>query len=173
VRDTSTTPTTPTGFTLLYGPDATSGSGRQWIYYKFSTGSETGSLTVTIGGSTAKLARMYSFRNVALSSFTEGGSFGTSDGTTISARSVTTTGPSRLVVSFVFVTNNNAIGPFTGETGGDWIEPIAEFTSTAGNGGCIQLQTATMASAGTISGGSLTISSSERLGVRAFALIPG
>ena len=49
--------------------------GRQWIYYKFSDGSESGTLTVTIGGGEVKLARMYAFRNVALSAFNEGGGF--------------------------------------------------------------------------------------------------
>jgi len=171
VRDTTTTPTTPTGFTALYSADST-GTGRQWIYYKFATGSQSGSLTVSIGGSVAKIARMYAFRNVALSSFTEGGSFGSGTSTAINARPVTTTNNARLSVSFVFVNYNNAVNSFTGGTGGDWIEAVNEFTTTQGNRGCIQLQTATMATAGTITGGSYTMSASYPWGVRAFALVP-
>jgi hypothetical protein len=171
VRDLTNTPTTPTGFTLLYGPDST-GTGRQWIYYKISDGTEAGTITVTISGSNCRMARMYAFRNAAISSFNEGGGFGSGTGDTISAQSVTTTDAKRLAVSFVFVNDDNAVDGFTGETGGDWIEAVPEFTTTAGSDGCVQLQTATMASAGTISGGSCTMSAADPWGVRAFALIP-
>ncbi|MCJ7655360.1 MAG: hypothetical protein MUO97_08715, partial [Dehalococcoidia bacterium] len=170
VRDTSTTPTTPSGWTLLYGPDST-GTGRQWIYYRFSSGGETGTITVTIGGTTCKIARMYAFRNVALSSFTEGGGFGSGSGATISAQTVATTDIRRLAVSFVFVNDNNAVDSFAGETGGDWVE-AAEFNTTQGSDGAVQLQTAIMAGGGTISGGSYTMSAADPWGVRAFALIP-
>ena len=112
---------------------------------------------------------MYAFRNVAASSFTEGGGFGTNSGTTISAQSVTTTGVNRLAVSFVFDTANNALNVFSG---GTWAEPVGEYTVATGSGGGVQLQTATMSSAGTISGGSYTIATSASWGVRAFALIP-
>jgi PKD repeat protein len=170
VRDTSNTPTTPAGFTLLYGPDST-GTGRQWIYYRFSNGTETGTITVTIGGGACKIGRMYAFRNVALSSFTEGGGFGSGTGRRIYAQDVTTTDVGRLAVSFVFVNDNNSVGNFTGETGGNWTEE-AEFRTNSGSDGTIQLQTATMASAGTISGGSYRMSARDPWGVRAFALIP-
>lgn len=171
VRDTTNTPTTPAGFTLLYGPDST-GTGRQWIYYKFATGSESGSLTVTIGGSTAKLARMYAFRNVALSTFAENKVFGFATSATISGQTVSTTSDGGLAVSLVFVNEANAVDPFTGETGGNWIEPVSEFTTTVGSHGCIQLQTADMNIAGTISGGNYVMGSSKPWGVTAFALKP-
>ena len=171
VRDNASIPTTPSGFTLLYGPDST-GTGRQWIYYKVSDGTESGTITVTIGGTACKIARMYAFRNVALSSFTEGGSFGSGTDSTIDAQSVTTTGVNRLAVSFVFVNDQNSVGSFTGETSGDWTEAVSEFITDQGSNGCVQLQTATMPSAGTISGGSYTMGASDPWGVRAFALIP-
>jgi hypothetical protein len=174
VRDTYYTPTTPNGFTLLYGPDST-GTGRQWIYYKFATGSESGPLTVTIGGYSCKMARMYSFRNVALSNFTESGGFGSGSWSTINAESVTTDGTNRLAVSFVFVNDNNDVGSFSGETGGDWTEAVDEYQYSGpyyNDDGCIQLQTATMASAGTISGGSCYMGGNDPWGVRAFALKP-
>ncbi len=171
VRDTVTTPTIPSGFTLLYGPDST-GIGRQWIYYRISDGTQTGTITVTIGNSTVKIARMYAFRNVALSNFAEGGGFGFGTVSTISAQSVTTGGPKRLALSFVFENYNNAVDSFTGETGGDWTEAVAEFSTTAGSRGCVQLQTAAISPNGTISGGNYTMSSAQRWGVRAFALVP-
>ncbi len=173
VSNSYSTPTPPDDFTLLYGPDST-GTGRQWIYYKFSDGTESGFITITIGGYSANMARMYAFRNVALSSFTEGGDFGSGAGSTIYARSVTTTGDKRLAVSFVFVNDDNSVDDFTGETGGDWQE-AAEYLYSGpyyNDDGCIQLQTATMASAGTISGGSYNMGASDRWGVRAFALKP-
>jgi hypothetical protein len=171
VRDTANAPTPPAGFTSLYGPDST-GTGRQWIYYRFANGSESGTITVSIGGSSCKIARMYSFRNVALSSFTEGGGFGNGSSSTINAQSVVTTGSNRLAVSFVFVNDDNSVDSFTGETGGDWTEAVTEYRTTAGSDGCVQLQTATMASAGTISGGSYSMGASDPWGVRDFALIP-
>jgi hypothetical protein len=171
VRDVSTTPTTPTGFTLLYGPDST-GYGRQWIYYKFSNGTETGTITVTIGGGSCKIARVYAFRNVARSSFTEGERFGSGTGKYIYAQSVTTTNVNRLAVSFVFVNDDNPVGSFNLENGGNWTEAVSEFRTNAGSDGCVQLQTATMATAGTISGGSYSMGASDPWGVRAFALIP-
>jgi len=173
VGNSYSTPTPPDDFTLLYGPDST-GTGRQWIYYKFSDGTEPDFIAITIGGYSANMARMYAFRNVALSSFTEGGDFGSGVGSTIYARSVTTTGDKRLAVSFVFMNDDNSVDEFAGETGGDWQE-AAEYLYSGpyyNDDGCIQLQTATMASAGTISGGSYNMGASDRWGVRAFALKP-
>ncbi|GEM_PF-3364000 len=170
VRDTTTTPTIPTGFSSLYGPDST-GTGRQWIYYRFSNGGESGTIPVTIGGGACKIARMYSFRNVALSSFTEGGGFGSGTDRWIYAQPVATTDAGRLAVSFVFVNDDNSVGSFTGESGGDWVE-AAEYNSSAGSDGAVQLQTATMAGGGTISGGSYRMGGRDPWGVRAFALIP-
>jgi hypothetical protein len=177
VMDVSNTPTTPSGFTILYGPDQSGTNdddrGRQWIYYKFASGSETGTLTITIGGSELKLARMYAFRNVAPTSFNEGGSFLSDNDDVIDAPSVATTGDRRLAVAFVFLTNDYSVGSFTGETGGDWGEAISEFMTDTSDDGCIQLQIATMATMGTISGGNYdTGSNNVYWGVRAFALKP-
>ena len=147
----------------------------QWTYYKFSSGSESGTGTVTITGTNFdRAARMYAFRNVATSSFTEGASFGIGDDDVILARSVTTLGDKRLGVSFVSVENDISVGNFIGEGGGyDWTEAVNEFTFNGDDDICMQLQTATMTSAGTISGGSYdTGSTNYRWGVRAFALKP-
>jgi hypothetical protein len=173
VRDTTNTPATPSGFTLLYGGTDSSTIGRQWIYYRFALSSDSSSASLTIAGTACKIARMYDFRNVAPSSFTESPSFGFSAGsTTISAQPITTVGANRLAVSFVFETDNNALTAFSGETGGTWAEALTEFTTTAGSHGGVQLQTATMTSPGTITGGSFNMAGSDSWGVRAFALIP-
>jgi flagellin-like protein len=171
VQDTSTTPTTPDGFTALYSADST-GTGRQWIYYKFATGSESGKLTVSISGSVTKMARMYAFSNVSLSNICEDASLGFGTGSEIDAQSVSTVGDSRLAVSFVFVCDNNNVGSFVGGTGGEWVEAVSEFKTSSGSDGCMQLQIATMPIAGQLTGGSYTMSDSDPWCVRAFALIP-
>lgn len=178
VRSTSyAAPTTPSGWTLLSGtPDSSSSTVRQYIYYKFATGSETGSQSISFAATGqytgyTLMARMYAFRNVALTSFTEGGGVGSGNSATITGQAVTTTGDNRLALAFVFVADNNNVGSFSG---GNWAE-AAEYQYNgpySGDDGCIQLQTATMVSAGTISGGSYTMDDSDPWGVRAFALIP-
>ena len=75
--------------------------------------------------------------------------------TTVSDSDVTTNGPFRLALNFVHLRTNQALGSFTGETGGDWAEAIAEYRATALT---LQLQTANMASAGVIDGGTMTVS---------------
>jgi len=174
VRDTTTSLTTPSGFTVLYGPE-TSGTARQWILYKFATTNPTGSQALSFTGSNTvlKIARMYAFRNVATSSFTESPIFGSNAASnSVLAQSVTSSGSGRLAVSFAFESVDKALPAFTGESGGDWKEPIGEFHCPDGGKGTIQLQDAAMASTGTISGGSAAIGATTAWGVRAFALKP-
>jgi len=121
VRDLVNTPDTPAGWTILYGGDS-NGIGKQWLYYKFATGSETGTITVTIGGSSCKMARIYMFNDVKASDFYEACVFVSGTGTTISAPDVATTGDKELAVAFVFVTDDVSLSSFTGEPSGDWIE---------------------------------------------------
>ena len=86
-----------------------------------------GTLTISVGGDNSAAARMYAFRNVALSSFTEGGGFDSGSGSTIYDRAVTTAGGLRLAVSFIFVSDDNALDAFNGENGGNWVETVNEF----------------------------------------------
>jgi surface antigen len=182
--DPTTTITPPAGFNILFGPDPTgTGAARvtQWIYYKFAVGTESGTATVTISqpsGIYGRGAMMYAFRNVALTSFTEDADINTAYSSTISPPSVTTLGVKRLAVSFEALAGDPegslGLNSFTGESGGDWTLAAAYnvYHGTAWehhfeNG----LQTATMASAGTISGGSDNIASYPWV-VRSFALIP-
>ena len=155
--DSSFTITPPSGFALLYGPD-TSGSGdsevRQWIYYKFSDGTESGTATVTfVNCYGTRTAMMYAFRNVALTSFTEGAAVLTDYDDVIDAPTITTTGNGRLAVAFISIQNDISLGSFSGESGGDWTE-ATEYPFNGDYDICMQLQTATMATGGTISGGS-------------------
>jgi PKD repeat protein len=180
----TTTVTPPSGFSLLYGPDATGGTTArvtQWIYYKFATGTESGTATVTVSqtsGIYGRGAMMYAFRNVALASFTESEGISTASSGTISPPSVTTLGVKRLAVAFEALagdpTGTLGLDSFTGESGGDWTmaATVNVYHGSSGdhhfeNG----LQTATIANAGTISGGSDSIAAYYWV-VRSFALKP-
>jgi hypothetical protein len=173
ILDTSNTPSVGSGFSILYGPDSNT-DGRQWIYYKFCTGSESDRVTVTCSGSAGKFGRMYSFRNVATSSFTEGGGHEyNSNSRYVNDVGVTTSGALELTVNFVYIgEDDNYFSSFNGESGGNWVEAVSEFSNSAGNDGTLQLQIATMSSSGTVNGGSYDMSNSDPWGNRGFALKP-
>jgi hypothetical protein len=128
-------------------------------------------------------ARIYEFSGVVLgtTNLTIGENVGGSGGglyrgvagtsTTPGDADVVTGGVSRLALNFLIIQGAQAVGDWTSETGGDWTEAIAEYTHSTGNGATMQLQTASMPTAGTISGGVMTITSAP-WGVMGFALIP-
>lgn len=139
----------------------------------------TGTVTVEVlRASGTWLARLYEFTNVApgttlaavIENSTAGsysnGSPGTS--TTLADTAVTTLGVDRLAVNVVAVNDDNALGSFTGESGGDWTL-AADYGTATGTDGEIGLQTAAMAAAGTIDGGTFTLGASLSWGVVGFA----
>jgi FlaG/FlaF family flagellin (archaellin) len=175
VRDTSSTPTTPSGFTLLYGPDST-GNGRQWIYYKISTGAETGALTITVSGSYDNvISIMYAFRYVAPFPFAEDPSTTSGSTSTINAPTVDAS-PRGFALAFIYAMDNQEIGDFEGETGGDWtvIGDVEGDASNSNSDTIMTLQGAEMLAGGTITGGNVGRTGVVDNGwvVRAFALIP-
>lgn len=180
IRDTSSTPTTPTGFTLLYGPDTTgTGSGdrgRQWIYYKFSDGTEAGALPISVSGSYDNvISIMYAFRYVAPFPFAEDPSTTSGDTSTITAPTVDTS-PRGLALAFIYAMDNQEILEFEGETGGDWtvLGDVEGDASNSNEDAIMTLQGAEMLAGGTISGGDVGRTGIVDNGwvVRAFALIP-
>ena len=90
--------------------------------------------------------------------------------TTVADAGVTTTGADRLALNFVGVNDDNVVGAMTGMTGGTWVDR-GQFASATGTDGAMSVQTAAMASAGTIDGGSYTMLASDEWGVVGFALI--
>lgn len=167
----ATLDTVPAGWTLSFGPDTQSAGQKQWIYTKVSDGTETGSETWSTSATTVCFAgRMYAFRDVDASISEGGGQTGNTAGP-VTHVDVVTTGPYRLAVCLVAVANDAALGDLAGETGGDWTEAVAEFTTTVSTDAALGLQTAAMASAGTITGGSVAISSGAWM-TRTFALLP-
>ena len=119
---------------------------------------------------------------VAISSFTEGESFGTMADDTVYAEDVTTLGERRLALAFVYAVDDAEILDFTGETGGDWTVGAGCYTQGESTGShedsFITLESATMLDAGTISGGSFarngvhTDPGNNGWCIIAFALIP-
>lgn len=129
-------------------------------------GTVSGNLTVGASGEDI-VGRIYEFQDVTITATTlatviENGVlqwddlFGTS--ATVADLGVTTNAADRLALNFVHLRSAQAIANFTGETGGDWTEVVAEYVGTTLT---LQLQTATMASKGVIDGGTATITSSD------------
>jgi len=97
--------------------------------------------------------------------------YGQDTTTSIIAPNIVTGGEDRLAVNFMAVNGNQALAEYSGETGGDYVKPIAEFSSGLGTAGSIGFQMALMLTAGTLSGGSITITSHEWANI-GFALLP-
>ena len=91
--------------------------------------------------------------------------------TIIQDAGVQSLGNDRLACNFIAVNTNLALATFSGQTGGTWAEPVAEYSDVTGTAGTIGLQTADMAAPGTIDGGTITIASNP-WGTVGFALIP-
>ena len=167
----SNVPVTPAGWTLLHFDEH--GNARQRLYYKVAAAADTGTLAVAAGASNVNGARMYAFSGVApVSSFSEGAATSFDDDGTLPGPTVVTTGSGRLGIGFVVLDSNPSMAPFVGETGGDWNEPVPEFGSAIGSNLSLQLQTAPLPSAGTISGGEASFGGGSDASIcRAFALI--
>lgn len=94
-------------------------------------------------------------------------------GTLITDTGVITLAADRLACNFIAVNDDTAISDFAGESGGDWVLADPAFVSPTGTDGAIALQIASIAVAGTIDGGSVTITPSAGWGVTGFAILPG
>src|SRR5262249_43331275 len=123
---------------------------QRFIYAGRPAANGTCSVDMTVGASGNDLfMRLYEF---------SGASVGTTAGTvlepavgaavaeantntTVLDASVTTTARNRLALQLVGLASNQALGNFTGETGGDWTEAVAEFSSASGATATLQLQT--------------------------------
>jgi hypothetical protein len=152
------------------------GGNQHWILARIASGEETGTVNATATAGVLRLNRMYRFsgaRGATTADF-EGTASTSGSATNHNMPSVTTTGPDRLVVAFHGIDDDNRTPASpTGETGGDWTEGVAEYQSANNSGGTIAFHTATMASAGTISGGSsATTGGAEAYGIIAFAILP-
>jgi hypothetical protein len=90
--------------------------------------------------------------------------------TVINDAAVVTNDVDRLAINLVGVNDDNALVAFAGMTGGTWVSR-ATYVEGGGTDAALQLQTAAMATAGTVDGGSQTMALSDSWAVCGFALI--
>jgi hypothetical protein len=157
--DSSGTLTPPAGWTQR-GTTKVQGSDSSAVYSRELDGSETagGTITVTSAGSAGRRAAWINTVNVSGGT---GWNFENIDeessaaSTTISDNNVTTGGNARLAMNFIGYATRQTGGQenFAGETGGSW---VASAFYESGSNPTLSLQTAELASTGTISGGSDT-----------------
>lgn len=168
------------GFTLLSGPHS-SDEGRIWIYSKYAT-VDGGSGTVDVtraSGTTGLFARIYAFRNVhqtigsAIEDLTWDNQGSSSN--IVNDVGVTTSATKGLAVNLVNIGEDGVTcTDFVGETGGDWTESVAQFSSYEDDDATLQIQCATMSSAGTVDGGSYSIGAlPDPISVLGFGLVAG
>jgi hypothetical protein len=139
----------------MYGGTNTSRLGLAW---KLGNGSETSvSITATGGATQDRIqARVYrftaanGFASPPVANITAGVTGNSANG---SMPTVTPSGTNRLAVALIAHADSSTIAAATGETGGDWTEPIAE---DAGTNGTIGIQVSNQSGGGSISGGTAT-----------------
>lgn len=160
-EDTITTPLTPSGWTLLSGPQLIQFTiARHWVYGRIADGTEDGA-AVAFGSqavTTQRAARIYSFAGRvagAIANLVGNNGFpATSHALDPYAPDVTTTHAGSLAVCLAAQNKNNATGSFTGETGGNWTQAVAAYTAALTPGLTLQIQTCTPTSdPGTVTGG--------------------
>lgn len=153
IRNLSETATTPAGWSLVSGPVDTVGSVRGYLFKKVANGSESGTLTVTVSGSVERAARIY---RVTGANSTESVATLADVGSVILDVGVTTTGADRLALNFIMSNGTTSgVGAFAGQTGGTWTKPIVSYEFSGTNNIQLDVDSADMASAGTIDGGSI------------------
>lgn len=158
---TADTPSTPSGWTLLHGPEVIQSTvARHWVFGKIAAGTEDGA-AVAFGSpavTTQRGARVYSFSGRVSGTISQlvAGFAATSHATDPQMPAVTTTAAGALAVACVCQHDNNALAAATGESGGDWAEAVAEYVAALTPGLVLQLQTCTpTANPGTVSGGAV------------------
>jgi len=176
---TTTTPSTPTGWTLLGGPYTVEAAYRHWVFGKIADGTEDGT-AISFGTpavTTMRTGRIYSFSGYVSGTISElvpPASFAhLSNATDPQMPTVTTTVTGALAVACVYQADDNAQASATGETGGDWTEAVAEYTQLATTpDSALGLQTCTpTGDPGTVTGGSIS-TANDPCGVIGFEIRP-
>jgi hypothetical protein len=176
---------TPSGWTALGATASASGAERSTLFWKRAAGTESGTSEIisgsfNVGGtpthnaSNVVAGRIYRFTGVLGTGTPYEGHASTANAasTTIPATNITTSTNNALACQFVFIGEDEAMVSFTGEAGADYTEATAEYTTTTGGDIAIQLQIADVAVAGAITGGSMTIGTSQVSIVHGLALKP-
>lgn len=160
--------TTPAGWTLVTGLNIAA-TARDFVYFKIADGSESGSLDVTFGGTSAEaFGRMYRFSHgsgvEAASSASQ-----TAD-TTIESEAVTSTVPLAMVVQCLTHLANATIAVILGSNA-SYSEAAAEF-GDANMPATISCQVATLATPTAVTSGSATAGSSAGHNAHGFVIKP-
>lgn len=152
VSSDTVTASTPSGWTLLSGPQAVQTGLRYYIFAKISSGSESASQTVTFSSSVSSRGTIFRLRGFTLTLIDS--DLVTGSDTTIEAPALTAAaGAPVLALALVTTPGVKTFSSWTGETGGDWVDPILVAAR-------VQLQTALLPSGGALSGGAQTVSGS-------------
>lgn len=174
---TATAPSTPGTWTLLSGPHVIETTiARHWVFGKIADGTEDGA-AVAFGApavTTQRAARIYSFAGRTGGTITElvNGFAPTSHATDPQMPTVTTTLNGSLAVALIAQNDNNTMASPTGETGGDWVEAVAEFTANLTPGLSLGIVRAVpTGDPGTITGGSDN-TTNDPVGVVGFQIKP-
>lgn len=175
--------TTPSGWEVLFDDYFinTDPGFRTVIFGRPADGTEVSSVAIAhdgASGTITTLARMYRFTSEAaysglLSDYISGGGLSTgrtAGGTGIAMPTVGGGTVDGLALAFLQVHNDEAIGAATGESGGDWVEAVAEYLDPTGYDTTMQLQTADLSGGGTVSGGVTTFTDARAYLVRGFVL---
>lgn len=167
-----TVPSAPSFYSVLFNDVDAGPFTRQYIFSRIATGSESGTLAITnSGGGSLHMGRVHVFRGNKTSSFKEGDGLQTTNSTIVSHAAIASR-RGALAVCFVgFSDDAPTLGAFTGASNGIWVERT-EDTSTDGDDGLIQLQTAMVQNTGTLSGGTYTTALTKVYIARSFAIIP-
>lgn len=167
--------TIDSGFTLLWESFAQTRL-NSFVFVKKAIGNETGNVTISPSATVLGIGRIYVVRDwlddPTWENNFEGMATGNGSDASIEQPSLTTTGSDRLCMAFITVADDNLLDPFTGTTGGTWSEPVAEVLSTIGDDAAAGIQIATLAAAGTISGGVDTMAAADPWFARVFAIKP-
>lgn len=179
VRGSGGALTVPAGWTQILGPTKL-GSAAAWqsVYAKKAVGTESGTLAIAMTGGTGAFARMHRFEGVlddpdllnTIEAATAG--FNTTATNPVPVPSLTTLGADRLGVFCLNTFNNTGTNAATGETGGDWSQPVTEYATASNGGSATGLQRAALAAAGTISGGTVALGAARAYIIQVFALKP-
>lgn len=165
---TTTAPSDPAGWTLLYGPQnvgSASVVARHWVYGKIAVGTEDGA-AVALGSpavTTQRAARIFSFSGYVGGTITDvvpAASFTNTVGDTDpTGPTVTTTQAGALACALVYQHDNNTLETFASASD-TWTErgTAGGFIFALTPGGVLDLLTATPAvNPGTVSGGAMTV----------------
>lgn len=166
----ASTITDPSGWTLVFGPDTFAGNQNNYLWYRNlrSSGGESGTVNFPLGD--RGNARIYTFRNVATSSFIEAHATASSNTTAVTNPTITPAAAGRLgCLCYMGFSTAGTIVPGGTPSGGTWAE-VAEFVGSL-DIFYHELQTADLSGGGAISGGDTTVGGTFQAFCHGFALV--